>query len=100
MKQLDWKSFAIGVLLTTTVMLGTAAATSTTEKWDADQKWDIKVTSAGHPHTKNNSVEEMTLAGYEPFQTVFGPGYKGPDLFKSYERTVEQVFVLWRKRIQ
>ena len=32
MKQLDWKSLAIGVLLTTTVMFGTGAATSTTEK--------------------------------------------------------------------
>ena len=28
MKQLDWKSFAIGVLLTTTVMFGTGAATT------------------------------------------------------------------------
>ena len=50
MKQLDWKSFAIGVLLTTTVMFGTGAATSTTtdpfddavEKWDAKQKWEVK----------------------------------------------------------
>jgi len=53
MKQLDWKSFAIGVLLTTTVMFGTGAATSTTtdpfddavEKWDAKQKWEAKVGS-------------------------------------------------------
>ena len=32
MKQLDWKSFAIGVLLTTTVIFGTGA-TSPSDKW-------------------------------------------------------------------
>ena len=32
MKQPDWKSFAIGVLLTTTVMFGTGA-TSPSDKW-------------------------------------------------------------------
>ena len=39
MKQLDWKSFAIGVLLTTTVMLGTGAATSKTEDWAKYMRW-------------------------------------------------------------
>jgi hypothetical protein len=53
MKQLDWKSFAIGVLLTTTVMFGTGSATSTNEKWDSNQKWEYS--------TKNGK------AGYEPF---------------------------------
>jgi len=44
MKQLDWKSFAIGVLLTTTVMFGTGAATSTTTDPfdDALEKWEVK----------------------------------------------------------
>ena len=63
MKQLDWKSFAIGVLLTTTVMFGTGAATSTTtdpfddavEKWDAKQKWEVK--------TSGRVISE----GWEPF---------------------------------
>jgi len=32
MKKLDWKSFAIGVLLTTTFMFGTGA-TSPSDKW-------------------------------------------------------------------
>ncbi len=32
MNKLDWKSFAIGVLLTTTVMFGTGA-TSPSDKW-------------------------------------------------------------------
>ena len=41
MKKLDWKSFAIGVLLTATFMLGTGAATRASENWDADQQWLI-----------------------------------------------------------
>jgi hypothetical protein len=79
MKQLDWKSFAIGVLPTTTVMFGTGAATSTTtdpfddavEKWDADQQWII----LGRPETVNGNP------GYEPFQMIGN-------------------HVLWRKRIK
>ena len=55
MKQLDRKSFAIGVLLTTTVMFGTGAATNTTDKWDAKQKWEIKTSSGKIPE------------GWEPF---------------------------------
>ena len=55
MKQLDWKSFTIGVLLTTTVMFGTGAATNTTDKWDAKQKWEIKTSSGKIPE------------GWEPF---------------------------------
>ena len=42
-KQLDWKSFAIGILLTTTVVFGVAATNPTFGKqWDEDQKWLIK----------------------------------------------------------
>jgi hypothetical protein len=75
MKQLDWKSLAIGVLLTTTVMFGTGSATSTTEKWDANQQWDIRATAmVGNPQI-------IKHPGYEPFQTL------GRD-------------ILWRKRIQ
>ena len=55
MKKLDWKSFAIGVLLTTTVMFGTGAATNTTDKWDAKQKWEVK--------TSGRVISE----GWEPF---------------------------------
>ena len=75
MKQLDWKSFAIGVLLTTTVMFGTGAATSTNEKWDANQKWEVIRTGAGGNPQRTREV------GYEPFHTI------GID-------------ILWRKRIQ
>jgi len=55
MKQLDWKSFAIGVLLTTTVMFGTGAATSTTTDPFDDQKWEVK--------TSGRVISE----GWEPF---------------------------------
>ena len=61
MKQIDLKSFAIGVLLTTTVMFG-AGATSTNEKWDANQKWEVLRTG----FEKQTTVEE----GYEPFHTL------------------------------
>ena len=43
MKHLDWKSFAIGILLTTTVVFGVAATNPTSGKqWNEDQKWLIK----------------------------------------------------------
>ena len=56
MKQLDWKSFAIGVLLTTTLMFGSGAATSTTEKWEVLRTGFEKKTTRE--------------AGYEPFHTL------------------------------
>ena len=73
MKTLDWKSFAIGVLLTTTVMFGTGAATSKTKKWDANQKWEVLRTG----FEKQTTLE----AGYEPFHTLGNN-------------------TLWRRRIQ
>ena len=78
MKQLDWKSFAIGVLLTTTVMFGTGAATSSTEKWNGDQMWKITYTgTSGSPHDQH---------GWEPFQV---------HVIKSGSTRV-----IWRKRIK
>jgi hypothetical protein len=84
MKQLDWKSFAIGVLLTSTVVLGTGAATSKSFApkvanygWDADQKWQITYSGATGFSTPR--------AGYEPFQAI---------------GTTSNTRVLWRKRIQ
>ena len=78
MKQLDWKSFAIGVLLTTTVMFGTGAATSTNEKWDGDQKWEVTYTGT--------TGSESDKAGWEPFQ--------------SHATKSGSTRVIWRKRIQ
>jgi hypothetical protein len=78
MKQLDWKSLAIGVLLTTTVMLGTGAATSSTEKWNGDQMWKISYTGvSGSPHDQ---------PGWEPFQ--------------SHATKSGSTRVIWRKRVQ
>ena len=57
MKKLDWKSFAIGVLLTTTIVLGTGAASSPLiNSWDPTQQWEFK-TSNGKNIPK----------GWEPF---------------------------------
>ncbi len=65
MKLLDWKSFAIGVLLTTTVVLGLGASSKPTTNligtvgtlfWDEDQQWEFK-TSNGKKIPK----------GWEPF---------------------------------
>ena len=65
MKLLEWKSFAIGALLTTTVVLGTGASNKSTKNllekieissWDKNQQWEIK-TSNGKNIPK----------GWEPF---------------------------------
>ena len=66
MKILEWKSFAIGVLLTTTVVLGTGASNKPTKKnllekieilsWDTNQQWEFKTSN-----TKN------IPKGWEPF---------------------------------
>ena len=65
MKLLDWKSFAIGVLLTTTVVLVSGASNKPTTSligtvgtlfWDEDQQWEFK-TSNG----------EKIPKGWEPF---------------------------------
>ena len=55
MKILEWKSFAIGVLLTTTVVLGTGASNKPTKKnlwekieilsWDKNQQWEFKISN-------------------------------------------------------
>ncbi len=70
MKQLDLKSFAIGVLLTTTIVLGTGAATSNASKpngtnysWDTKQDWDVKIISVGY-----GKSTAAIPPGYEPFQ--------------------------------
>ena len=57
MKILDWKSFTIGVLLTTTIVLGTGAASSPSIiSWDPAQQWEYKTSN-----TKN------IPKGWEPF---------------------------------
>ena len=63
MKKLDWKSFAIGMLLTTTVMLGTGAATSITEKWDADQQWLIAEIPISEAKPTKKGWEPISSAG-------------------------------------
>ena len=89
MKQLDWKSFAIGVLLTTTVMFGTGAATSTNEKWDGGQEWKITETGAlgagGMTAISMLDSSDRVLfpRGWEPIQSNTKDGT-----------------IIWRKRIK
>ena len=56
MRKLDWKSFAIGVLLTTTIVLGTGASDNKNISLDTNQQWEFK-TSNGKNIPK----------GWEPF---------------------------------
>ena len=63
MKQLDWKSFAIGILLTTTVVFGVAAINPTDEKqWDENQKWLVKHFALGTYATKKSITERATFS--------------------------------------
>ncbi len=65
MKDTDWKSFAIGVLLTTTV-IACIGATSVNDKWDTDQQWEVKVSDlngkVGFLYT------DKSLIGFEPLK--------------------------------
>ena len=63
MKRLDWKSFTIGALLSITVILGTGAATSTSEKWDADQQWLIAEIPISEAKPAKKGWEPISSAG-------------------------------------
>ena len=54
MKNIDIKSLIIGALLTSTIFLG-VAATSPTDKWDENQRWDF--TTRGSFLYKADKVE-------------------------------------------
>ena len=84
MKQLDWKSFAIGILLTTTVVFGVAAINPTDEKqWDENQKWLVKHFALGTYATKKSITERRSeLTGWE-FVGVFNNRF-------TYRKPVEQ----------
>ena len=65
MKHLDWKSFAIGILLTSTVIFGSAAS-RVNRVWDNEQKWMatlIKMDSSQTEKTINKQREQ--LVGWE-----------------------------------
>ena len=66
MKQLDLKSFAIGILLTTTVVFGVAATNPTSEKqWDENQRWVFL--KMKRVETEENPKKLKFIAGFEPF---------------------------------
>ena len=65
MKHLDWKSFAIGILLTSTVIFGSAAS-RVNRVWDNEQKWMatlIKMDSSQTEKSINKQREQ--LVGWE-----------------------------------
>ena len=69
MKNIDIKSLIIGALLTSTIFLG-VAATSPTDKWDKNQKWEITLEKSSY---QNHLVDVLSDAwdeaadGAEPF---------------------------------
>ena len=85
MKKLDWKSFAIGVLLTTTV-IACVGSTSVNDKWDKNQNWEIKSTNL--MGTVNAKYSNKSLDGFEPFEL-------------APARSITEIPILiWRKRIK
>ena len=84
MKQLDWKSFAIGVLLTTTVILGTGTTKrfAWTEDWSRDMKWAVMWTR-GMPD--ESTTVRLGEGGYFPFDAEASINPK-------------DTVILWRKR--
>ncbi len=83
MKHLDWKSFAIGILLTTTVMFGVAATNppeQQRQQWNKNQKWDVALIEQGR---------SIGTQGYEPFSVVWGysdDALKKPTIKIAYRR--------------
>ena len=83
MKHLDWKSFAIGILLTTTVMFGVAATNppeQQRQQWNKNQKWDVALIEQGR---------SIGTQGYEAFSVVWGysdDALKNPTIKIAYRR--------------
>jgi hypothetical protein len=78
MKTIDIKSLLIGTLLTATIFLG-VAATSPTDKWDANQQWETcslaSLTTLGHvKRDKELGTIRVVKGGWEPFAS-YGPGH-------------------------
>ena len=84
MKKLDWKSFAIGVLLTTTVVLctGTTKRASWFDDWDKQMRWKVMWTR-GMPN--ESLTVRLGEEGYYPFDS------------EAAQNPADTV-ILWRKR--
>jgi len=66
MKTLDVKSLLIGALLTSTIFLG-VAATSPADKWDKDQRWEVKSYMSIGSDSAAQPKTNLKVSGYEPF---------------------------------
>ena len=66
MKNIDVKSLIIGALLTSTIFLG-VAATSTTDKWDGKQMWQV-ISALNKVDGKGEAAHKIARTiGMEPF---------------------------------
>ena len=63
MENLDWKSLSIGVLLTSTVMLGTGVTSEKAEIWDTDQQWLIAEVPINETNPTKKGWEPISSAG-------------------------------------
>jgi hypothetical protein len=71
MKTIDIKSLLIGTLLTATIFLG-VAATGITDKWDANQQWEVcslaNLATLGHVKgDEKTGIIRVVKGGWEPF---------------------------------
>ncbi|MDP7050444.1 MAG: hypothetical protein QF600_00815 [Verrucomicrobiota bacterium] len=66
MKSIDIKSLIIGVLLTSTILLG-MAATRPTDKWDDKQVWQVRYINSA----------DISEKGYEASWEVFSETENG-----------------------
>ena len=105
MKHLDWKSFAIGILLTTTVVFGVAATNPSQQKlWDKKQKWMVTKVSWADMRTniKTSGGLDAVWEGMEPMnadqQHVF---FKAPYKdFKTWREEFEGKFKAAKQAIE
>ena len=83
MKPIDIKSLIIGALLTSTIFLG-VAATSTTDKWDDKQEWEVLEKTMSDIRVGKRIADNpfaFTGVGWEPI------GVQGAN-------------IIWRKRVK
>ena len=95
MKNIDMKSLLIGGLLASTIFFG-VAATSPTDKWDEDQRWEITIV--------DSSKQKYSIAGgyegqYERFGKEWDDAAIGAEPFAIRDKGVS-TDIFFRKRVK
>ena len=95
MKQLDWKSFAIGILLTTTVVFGVAAKdVEEGEKSDSKQIPEYRYVAYTPPYKGptlgmlNQDINRMVKAGWSVDRVIQSTSSVGPRIGVFYVRKI------------